>query len=1196
MGVVADRVVVELEAKLDRYNANVLAAERQWTRSTQSIAASTARAERQVTGSLNSIKSTLLASAGAFAGLAGLNAVKNLADGYTRYTNQLKLAGNEGAQLTQVQNNLFAVAQKYGVQLEGVGTLYSRVSQAGKELGASQLDVMKFTTGVAAALKVQGGAASESRGAMLQLSQMLGAPIVQAQEFNSVLDGARPIIQAVANGIDKYGGSIAKLRSDVIQGKVSSQEFFQGFLRGSGQLEQQAARANLTIGASFEILNNALGKYVGETDHALSLTSRLSLGIRALADNLDTVVPALAAIAAGYVGVRAGRLAFDAVSAATARALQIDQSLATAILKGNVSYVSRRGLIAANAAAAASAAQAEVTAIETTIAARTAEMAEIEAQIAAERALILERENAARAAAVSLTQGGLDGRTGAMAAQAAANNDIAAAQDRLTAARARATAVNIELTAAETGLAAAEGRAAIAAEAEAAAVTADTLAKRVGAATTALFAGTLTTLGAALPFLAIAALTAAVIAYSTSAGQAAFDSRKFQQEGDSLSGSLLQLHTYANAAAGGIAHVGGTASVATGQVRQFAGAVGDAAQQLYNLAVQQRQQLAQSLINSRTQAEQEAEAARSRYYSRQMSPTAQARFGDLRSEADKRAQEQDRRIYQAAIARRTAAQRGLEQMVDLRRQKGDSAFLTPQQREAGQNNGRNVTEEAARVERDLTIARERGNRAVIDSLQAQQFEIKQYKKYRKDGLSPEAAQEASNRDKSAFQQASAGAQGDRNAKAGAAVSKREAAAQRAAARHAAAAERDAAGDTARYTSMERRAGDEIASARADLAGSAEQRAKIEKDRIETERQDRNEELRQAEKQGQLGTGDQAHTRMLELQRLNDERAALESQVVDLHERQRLAAAARDVQTANLQNEQDLLKAQEPLATTQAQRQEIALRLLDLQYEQERIELGAITVANGRTDTEEKIAKARLRQLDAIQSADRENTKRQTEGVGASYLRGLRAADVNEQLDQIKVNGLRSLDDAITNTIANVFKLGGAFGSVVDGIIRDLIRIGVQRAIIEPLANSLFGPAQGTTPPPGGSKGGFLSSLISSAATIFGGKTTPTRASGGHVIAGKLYQVNETGGGVEGFRPSQSGQIVPLGRMNRADEGSGGTGAPAIVRLVVGASEYFDLRVQSISGSVAVETVRLAAPSLTDLAVAETFRQASRPEL
>jgi tape measure domain-containing protein len=311
-GVVADRVIVELEAKIDRYNANVRAAEARFDAATRNITRSAQSMEKSMLRSTTAIGSQLRNMAAGIAAAFSVQQVAALADGYTRFTNQLKVAGVEGERLADTQETLFGIAQKYGVELESVGTLYSRITQAGKELGANSQEITQFTNGVAAALKIQGGAASESRGALLQLAQAMGSPIVRAEEFNSVNEGARPILQAVANGIDRFGGSVAKLRNEVIKGKVTSEEFFRGFLKGSADLEQRATKANLTIGASFTILNNALGKYIGETDQSLSATERISAAIIALSNNLDTVVKALALIAT----IMGGRFVAAMVAAA----------------------------------------------------------------------------------------------------------------------------------------------------------------------------------------------------------------------------------------------------------------------------------------------------------------------------------------------------------------------------------------------------------------------------------------------------------------------------------------------------------------------------------------------------------------------------------------------------------------------------------------------------------------------------------------------------------------------------------------------------------------------------------------------------------------------------------------------------------------------------------------------------------------
>lgn len=302
MAVVADRVVVELEARLDKYNANLKRAERNFSQSVNSQQREMRQLEAQISRSSGSIGSSLRALAGTFAAAFSVRQIQQYADSYTRFVNQLKVAGTEGENLGRVQNALIEIANKNGVAFEGLGTLYSRSAQVSKELGASQAQLIQFSGGVAAALKIQGTSATEARGALLQLSQALGSGIVRAEEFNSINEGALPILQAVARNMDAAGGSVARLKTLVNEGKVSSDEFFQAFLAGTADLEKQAESASLTIGGAFEVLNNNLGVYIGQADDSLSATERISAAIVALSENLDKVVTALAVLSALLLG------------------------------------------------------------------------------------------------------------------------------------------------------------------------------------------------------------------------------------------------------------------------------------------------------------------------------------------------------------------------------------------------------------------------------------------------------------------------------------------------------------------------------------------------------------------------------------------------------------------------------------------------------------------------------------------------------------------------------------------------------------------------------------------------------------------------------------------------------------------------------------------------------------------------------
>ncbi len=225
--------------------------------------------------------------AGVFAAGASLQAASRLADAAKNVQNALKVAGLEGAALTVVYDKLFASAQRNAAPIESLVTLYSRLALTQKELGASQEEILQFSDRVSLALRVGGTSAQEASGALLQLSQALGGGVVRAEEFNSVLEGAPTIAQAVAAGLDEAGGSVAKLRKLVVDGKVSSEAFFRAFLEGSKTLDEKVASAATTTAQQFVRLQNVLQDTAGKIDAATGASDKFGKGLEDLAVTIE---------------------------------------------------------------------------------------------------------------------------------------------------------------------------------------------------------------------------------------------------------------------------------------------------------------------------------------------------------------------------------------------------------------------------------------------------------------------------------------------------------------------------------------------------------------------------------------------------------------------------------------------------------------------------------------------------------------------------------------------------------------------------------------------------------------------------------------------------------------------------------------------------------------------------------------------
>jgi len=306
MATETEQLVVSLEARIRDFERNFQRANRaandNFGKIENRARVSARRMEKSMADAATGMGNRLKGLAGSLAAAFSARELISLTDSYTRFQNSLRVAGVEGANLKLVQDQLFASAQRYGVELETLGQLYGRASQAAVSLGASQSDLLKFTDNISAAVKVQGGSVQEASGALLQLSQALQSGTVRAEEFNSINEGLFPVLQAVAAGNERFGGSVAKLRAEVMAGTVSSREFFEAFQAGAPMLEERAAKSVLTTSAAFQTLRNALVQYFGEADKSNGSTAALAEAIKMLADNLDIVIPAIATLS-GALGI-----------------------------------------------------------------------------------------------------------------------------------------------------------------------------------------------------------------------------------------------------------------------------------------------------------------------------------------------------------------------------------------------------------------------------------------------------------------------------------------------------------------------------------------------------------------------------------------------------------------------------------------------------------------------------------------------------------------------------------------------------------------------------------------------------------------------------------------------------------------------------------------------------------------------------
>lgn len=347
--------------------------------------------------------------------------VLGLADAFVEINNRIRVAQNGVGDVSASFDRLYAIAQRTRAPLDDLARLYARAGLAATELGASQAQLMRLTENVGLALAIQGGSIEGVRGALLQLGQALGSGVVRAEEFNSILEGALPIAQAAARGIEAAGGSVARLRTLVLEGKITSDVFFRALLSQSDELEKQFANTTKTLRQQMTTLRNAFINFFGRLDQGLGGTQALGQAINFLANNLGELARALTVAAATLLVVKlapfVGRLHAAADAALALRA---------AVASGNA-------VLLTSAEATRQRTVAQIGSLKADLAKNRVAIAQVEAELLL--ASTLANSNKAAATQAALTQQ----LTILRAQQTAQTNALAVANTRLAVATKQAS-------------------------------------------------------------------------------------------------------------------------------------------------------------------------------------------------------------------------------------------------------------------------------------------------------------------------------------------------------------------------------------------------------------------------------------------------------------------------------------------------------------------------------------------------------------------------------------------------------------------------------------------------------------------------------------------------------------------------------------------------------------------------------------
>lgn len=291
------------------------------------------------TNEADSLMQTIKGAVAAYATIQTLSTALNLSDQLTSTTARLNLM-NDGLQTTQdLQNMIYLSAERARGSYQATADAVSKLGlMAGDAFGSSE-EIIAFMEQVNKQFTIAGTEAAGIDAAMLQLTQAMGSGVLRGEEYNSILEQAPNIIQAIADYMEVPKGQLkdmaaeGQITADIVKAAMfaaadDTNAKFESMPKTFSQIWTSFQNTALmafqpVLQRMNEIANSeAFQEFVNNAIEGLSMVAGIALEIfdllvgvaGAVADNWSWLSPIIYGVAAALAVYYGAMLLYNAVT------------------------------------------------------------------------------------------------------------------------------------------------------------------------------------------------------------------------------------------------------------------------------------------------------------------------------------------------------------------------------------------------------------------------------------------------------------------------------------------------------------------------------------------------------------------------------------------------------------------------------------------------------------------------------------------------------------------------------------------------------------------------------------------------------------------------------------------------------------------------------------------------------------------
>ncbi len=283
---------------------------------------------------IDNISAAIKNLGGVFAGALSVQQVVRYSDTFKGLESRLGLVTDSASELADVQARLFAISQNTAQPLSATIDAYTRIAGSLTDAQEGQTNLIRLTELLSKTLVISGTNAAGAATFYQQFGQAASSDFKAiGQELQTFADQNPRFYAILRDEAALYGKSLKKMGED---GELSFDFINKALMKSGAVIDEQAKGITVTVGKAFTQLDNALLKYIGQSDAVAGGTSTLALGISGLANNFDLVVDGVLILSS----VMIARLIPAATATAVQFAFATQQSIGLQLALGRMSGLS----------------------------------------------------------------------------------------------------------------------------------------------------------------------------------------------------------------------------------------------------------------------------------------------------------------------------------------------------------------------------------------------------------------------------------------------------------------------------------------------------------------------------------------------------------------------------------------------------------------------------------------------------------------------------------------------------------------------------------------------------------------------------------------------------------------------------------------------------------------------------------------